>query len=379
MTNTPLTYRLPAKAVMLFSILLAAGLAALGAGLIQDPQQTWINILLDSYYLVGLGLGGLVLVSLLNVTGARWSAPIQRIPEAMAAILPFAGIGVIAVLFFRPTLYAWSTNIPGEVSESPLQHAWLSRPFFLIRALLYCALWWAFAVAVVHTSRKHDKVPNSPGKRATALSAAFLVVFGVTCWLASYDWIMSLEPRWASTVFGVYNFASLFLSGLAAVALFVVVLQRWSSLGAVIDANHLHDLGTLLFAFSCFWMYIWFCQYLLIWYVNIPEETAYYRRRVLEQWPLLLYANLALNWGIPFVILLFRSGKRNPVILGSVALGILAGRWLDLFLMIAPSQPGQVASPNWIEGGLLVGATSLFLLVFFHGLSKASLVPLAKP
>jgi hypothetical protein len=211
------------------------------------------------------------------------------------------------------------------------------------------------------------------------LSAAFLVVFGVTCWLASYDWIMALEPRWASTIFGVYNFASLFLSGLAAVVLLVVCLQQYSSLKTVLKASHLHDLGTLLFAFSCFWMYIWFCQYLLIWYVNIPEETAYYRRRLHEDWPSLLYLDLALNWAIPFAVLLFRSAKRNPLVLGLVALAILAGRWLDLFLMIAPSQSGGIASPGWIEAGLFIGATGLFVLVFFHGLGKASLVPAAEP
>jgi hypothetical protein len=379
MTDASLSYRLPAKAVVLFLVMAVAGAVTLTAGLVQDPQRTWINILLESYYLVGLGLGGLVLVALLCITGARWSTPIQRVPEAMTAILPFAGLGVISVLIGQPRLYSWTGAASTELSASPLQHLWLNWPFFLTRSLLYCALWWAFAVAVVHNSRRTDRNMALTRKTNNRLSAAFLVVFGITCWLASYDWIMSLEPRWASTIFGVYNFASLFLSGLAAVILLVVCLQNCSPLRTVLTADHLHDLGTLLFAFSCFWMYTWFCQYLLIWYVDIPEETVYFRRRLHENWPYLMYLDLALNWAIPFAVLLFRSAKRNLLVMGLVALVVLAGRWVDLFLMIAPSQAGVVAFPGLIEGGLLIGAAGLFFLVFFHSLGKASLVPITEP
>src|SRR5262249_16847742 len=159
-----------------------------------------------------------------------------------------------------------------------------------------------------------------------------------TCWLASYDWIMSLEPEWASTVFGVYNFAGLFLSGLAAVILLVIWLRRQGPLQAVLNESHLHDLGTLLFAMSSFWMYTWFCQFLLIWYVNKPEETAYLRRRWQGGWAAWLFLDLALNWVIPFLVLLSRRAKCNPRVLGTVAVLVLAGRWVDLFLMIFPSQ-----------------------------------------
>ena len=126
-------------------------------------------------------------------------------------------------------------------------------------------------------------------------------------------------------------------------------------------------------------MYTWFCQYMLIWYVNNPEETAYFRRRQQEDWPVFLFFNLALNWGIPFFVLLFRSAKRSPLILGTIAIVVLVGRWVDLSVMIVPSQSDMALTPGAIEGGLFLGATALFALIFFHALSKASLVPIHVP
>jgi hypothetical protein len=380
MTTGDLTYHLPAKAVLLLQGLAILGGITLAAGLFLAPERTWITVLLVSYYLVGLGLGGLLLVALHYVTGARWSLPLRRVPEAMTAVLPMAAVGLAAVFLCRPSLYPWSVPAPPTEAESALQHLWLNRPFFLLRVLAYLVLWLAFGAAVVRNSHRQDRDADpAPTTRNIRLSAAFLVVFGITCWLASYDWIMSLEPEWASTIFGVYNFAGLFVSALAAVILLVIWLRRHGPLQAVLNDGHLHDLGTLLFSFSSFWMYIWFCQYLLIWYVNNPEETAYYRQRWHGTWPALFFLNLVLNWGIPFLVLLFRSAKRNPFVLGSVAVVVLAGRWVDLSLMINPSQAKAAPLPGIIEVGLLVGMAGLFTLAVFRSLSKASLVPLHDP
>jgi hypothetical protein len=366
------------KALVLFLALAVLGGVALTVGLLQEPQRAWIYLLVSSYYLLGLGLSGLLLVALLYVTGARWSLPLRRVPEAMTAILPVAAAGLGAVLLCRPSLYPWSD--PAFGPESPLQHLWLNRSFFLVRSLAYIVLWLVFAIMVVRNSQRQDHVGDpGPTIRNIRLSAGFLVVFAITCFLASYDWIMSLEPDWASTIFGVYSFAGLFLSGVAAVSLLVIWLRRFSLLKSVLNADHLHDLGTLLFAFSSFWMYTWFCQYLLIWYVNNPEETAYYRLRWQGMWPVLMFLDVVLNWGIPFVVLLFRSAKRSPLILGTVAAVVLAGRWADVCLMVLPSQGEEVLIPGAMEAGLFVGTIGLFALVFFRGLSKASLVPLQEP
>jgi hypothetical protein len=376
MTAEELRYRVPAGGKVYFAALAGLGSVTLIGGLFFQTQRTWVNLLLLSNYLLGLGLAGLLLVALHYVTGARWSVALRRIPEAMTAVLPAAAVALALVLLCRPSLYSWTEPSAGAAAETPLRHLWLNRPFFLLRALLYLGVWLAFAVLVVRNSHREDRDQDAaPAARNQRLSAAFLVVFGITCWLASTDWIMSLEPAWASTIFGVYNFAGLFLTGLAAVALLVIWLKRFSPLQAVLTPNHLHDLGTLLFSFSCFWMYTWFCQYLLIWYVDNPEETVYLRLRWQGTWPVMLFLDLALNWGIPFCVLLFRSAKQSPLLLGSVAVLVLVGRWVDLFLMVGPSQ-GQAASwPGLIEVGLVAGAVGLFLMATFRSLGKAALVP----
>jgi hypothetical protein len=374
-TTNELSYRLSAKAVLLLLVLAILGGVSLAAGLFLDAQRTWAGVLLVSYCLIGVGLAGLLLVAFHYVTGARWSVPLLRIAEAMTAILPLGAAGLAAVLLCRPSLYVWATAPSAE--ESPLHHLWLNRPFFLVRAGVYLALWLIFAAALVRNSRRQDRDGSFALSRMNVrLSAGFLVVFAITCWLASYDWIMSLEPGWASTIFGVYNFAGLFLSGLAVVTLLAIWLRRYSHLGTVLNEDHLHDLGTLLFSFSNFWMYTWFCQYLLIWYVNNPDETAYYRQRWESPWPALLLYDVVLNWGIPFLVLLFRSAKRSPLILGMVALIVLGGRWVDLALMINPTQAKGVPVPGMIEIGLMAGMVGLFALAFFHALGKAPLVPL---
>ncbi len=151
------------------------------------------------------------------------------------------------------------------------------------------------------------------------------MVFGVTFTLASVDWVMSLEPLWYSTIFGIYNFAGLFLSGLAAIILVALWLERQGPLRNVLNEDHLHDLGKLLFAFSMFWMYIWFSQYMLIWYTNIPEETTYFVRRVHGHWLVLFLVNVVLNWLVPFAVLLRRDTKRHRTTLGRVAVVVLVG------------------------------------------------------
>jgi hypothetical protein len=298
----------------------------------------------------------------------------------MTAILPWAALGLLAVFLCRPSLYSWTQGESHGAYESPLHQLWLKRPFFLVRALIYLLLWVLFAMAIVRNSRQQDR-DGDPARtwRNIRLSAAFVVVFGITCWLASYDWIMSLEPQWASTIFAVYNFAGLFLSALAAVALLALWLRLRSPLRSFVTEDHLHDLGTLLFSFSSFWMYTWFCQYLLIWYVNNPEETAYLRQRWQGNWATFLFLDLALNWGIPFLVLLFRSAKRSGLVLGTVAFMILAGRWVDLSMMIMPSQSQAARLPGLIDTGLLLGGLGIFMLAFFRALSRAALVPAQDP
>jgi hypothetical protein len=356
------------------------GFAVLGAiacalGFWTDSQRAWGEVFVAGNFLCGLGLGALLLLALLYVTGACWSRSIQRIPEAMTSVIPIAGIAVFAALVCCPTWFGASTG--EEIEQSPLHRLWFGRVFVLARAIGYLALWIAFAAAIVVNSRRQDQDnSNAPTDRNRRLSAVFLVVFGITCWLATTDWLMSLQGNWASTAFPVYNFAGIFLSALAGATVLVVVLRHHPSLRAHVTAAQLHDLGTLLFSMSCFWMYVWFCQYLLIWYVNNPEETAYFRIRQEGDWPLWLYASLALNWAIPFVVLLPRVAKQNPWILGTVASLVVVGRWIDLSLVILPTQGASLRhSALVIDVGCLLGTVCIFLLAFFWCLKSAPLIP----
>ena len=287
----------------------------------------WAGVLLVSYYATGLGLAGLCFLAIHYTTGAKWSDALRRPAEALASTLPIALALVGVVLVARPQLYQWTrAGFGGAGSELAFKRFWLSRTFFLERAAGYAVIWTVLALAL-----------RRPSRWSVRVSAAFLIVFAVTFTLASVDWIMSLEPMWYSTMFGVYNFAGMFVSGLAAIVLVALWLERTGPLKGVLNDDHLHDLGKLLFAFSVFWMYIWFSQYMLIWYTNIPEETSYFLRRSHGFWLGLSVANVVLNWLVPFAVLLRRDTKRRRTTLALVAAVVLAGRFVDLYLMIFPS------------------------------------------
>jgi hypothetical protein len=380
MTTSDAAYRLPRIAEWLSLGLVLLGCFAFVAGAVLAPPRAWASLLLVSCYLLGLGLGGAVLVALFYVTGAGWGVALRRVPEAMIALLPAAALGLGLVLLAYPQLYPWSDPAQGGVSLSPFQRIWLTRPFFLLRSLVYLALWITLAFAIVRVSRRQDQTGAAAlTTRNVSLSALFLVVFAVTCWLASTDWIMSLEPRWSSTIFGVYNFAGIFLSALAAVSVVAVALYWQGPFRRVLTPQHWHDLGTLLFSFSSFWMYIWFCQYLLIWYVNNPEEAVYYWRRQQPGWQVLFLLNVALNWGVPFVVLLFRPAKENPGMLLAVAASVLLGRWLDLYLMILRPVGGATPLPDAWGVGVFLGALALAVVLIGRALGRARLLPIRDP
>jgi hypothetical protein len=320
-------------------------------------------------------------VALQYVSGAAWSVAFRRVPEAMAAVIPVPAVGLVLILFATSGLYRHAHSLAElALIHNKVHDLWFDRLFFLTRALVYVAAWIALSRAIVRTSRRQDETANPAFTEVnTRLSALFLVVFGVTFWLASEDWLMTLEPEWSSTVFSLYQFSGVMLGGLAGVIILATWLKSLGPFRRVLSPDHLHDLGKLLFGFSSFWMYVWFCQYMLIWYVNIPEETSWVRRRTEGEWLPLLLVNIILNWGIPFLVLLPRATKRSPGILVTVAIIVLVGRWLDLYLVILPGSGGRpLASIAW-ELGVLCGAVGLFTYLFFRALARAALVPRGDP
>lgn len=373
------TFSPPRETLYIFKVLASFGGATFLLGLILAPQRLWGSVLLNSYYLLGLALGGMFLIAVLYLTSASWGVALRRIPEAMAGLLPIAAIGIGLVLVLRPSLYPAFGDQAGYAFVG-FKAMWLNYGFFLFRALLYVGIWLAFMVAMLRHSRTQDTDGDLKHTRSnTALSAAFIVVFALTVWLSSVDWIMSLEPHFFSTIFGVYNFSGLFTSALACIIVVVVWLHKHGALRGIVTEEHLHDLGKLLLSFTTFWAYIWFSQYMLIWYANLPEETEYFIIRTSGTWGPLFVLNLLLNWAVPFLALLPRATKRNGDVLMKIALVVLVGRWLDLYLMIFPSISPEAPVIGIPEIGLTAGAAGIFGLILLKGLSRWPLVPVKDP
>lgn len=373
-------YRPPHWIRVLFLALACLGGAALVIGMSSEARRVWVHLFVASNFAVWLAAGALTMIALDAVTGARWSLPLRRLQEASLAVMPFAGLGLMILLVFQPSLIVSGEGMAQTEYVSPLRSSWMSRPFFLIRAIVYLGLWMTFAVAIVRGVRRQEREGDGLwGRNTVRVAAAFLVVFGITCWLASYDWIMTLQPGWYSTVFGVYNFAGTILSALAGVTLLAVILRRYAPLRTMVTEECLHDLGTLLFGFSSFWMYIWYCQYLLIWYTNHPDETIYLRERWQGAWLPYLFGSLALNWVVPFLVLLPRGNKHNTGVLACVSLILLAGRWVDLVVMIGPSQGQSFATFGAIEAGIALGTVGVLGLCVCWSLARLPLVPEVVP
>jgi hypothetical protein len=352
----------------------------LAAGAVVAPDRTWSNLLVVGFYLVTLGLGGALFIALTYVSSASWNVAFRRVPEALAMLLAPVSFGLLAVLAWQHQRYGWHPHAGSDAGTFWFKQWWATPSFWLIRAFVYVALWNLLARALVAVSRRQDQSASLGltiiNKR---LSALFLVVYAVTFSLASCDWLMLLEPMWFSTVWGVYHFAGMVQATIAVMILFAIVLRARGPLRGIFTDEHLHDLAKLLLGFSCFWMYIWFSQYMLIWYTNLPEETSYFLPRTVGPWGPLVVASLVLNWIVPFFVLLPRPCKRNESIMIKVAAVVLVGRWLDLYLMVFPSTVGG----NPIFGlwelagiGLLIGLFGwLFLSCFF----KAAPVPSGDP
>lgn len=360
-----------------FKMLSIIGALILVTGMVFSPARVWLNLLIVGLALTGIGLSGVFFVALQYITGAGWSIVIRRIAESLAGALWVGGAIVLMVLFLRPSLYEWANP---EYHLTGFKGLWLNRTFFLIRAIIYITVWFGFAYAILLRSRRQDIDGDIRyTQQNIKLSAGFIVLFALTFCGASFDWIMSLEPDWFSTIFGVYNFAGMFVSGIALISIITIALMERGPLKGLVTGEHLHDLGKLLFAFSTFWMYIWFSQYLLIWYANIPEEAVYYTRRMAGAWESLMLLNIFFNWVVPFLSLMSVKTKRNPAILSKVALTVLAGRWLDLYLMTGPS----LGMPNaffgvWEVAALvfLIGVTAISIDREFR---KAKIIPVGDP
>ena len=359
----------------------ACGALVLLAGLWFAPARAWADLLFGSFALVCLGLAGLFFVALQYATGAVWSIPLRRVGEAITAALPAGGAGILFVLLAHPSLYPWyGKTWTNPESYMGFRNAWLSYPFFLARAVFYLAVWLGFAWAILRNSRRQDTERGSElSRRNTCLGVTFMPFFAVTFWLASTDWVMTLEPAWSSTIFGIYHFSGMFLAGLAVITLLALALRRQGALrGGVKDAQFL-DLGRLMVAFSVFWAYIWFSQYMLIWYANLSEETPYMMLRTSSGWGKLFVLNLLLNWTLPFLLLLPRTNKMNERTLTAAAILLLLGRVTDLYLMILPPLSPASPLPALWDFAAIGLAGSCFVLLSLRAFFASQSLPVGDP
>lgn len=357
----------------------AAGVLAVGCAM--APDRIWRNLLIVGVYLVTLALGGALFIALAYVANASWNVAFRRVPEAMALVLAPAGLGLLAVLAVRCRQYAWHPH-NGETDAGTFwfKELWTNPTFWMIRAVAYIAVWLLLSRMLVAASHRQD---HSKDLGFTIfnrrLSAIFLLVYAPTFTLASCDWLMLLDPLWFSTVFGVYNFAGMVQATLATMIILAIILRRRGPLHGLFTDDHLHDLGKLLLGFSCFWMYIWFSQYMLIWYTNMPEETSYYLLRTRGPWGPLMVANVVLNWILPFFVLLPRPCKRSESVMLKVAAVVLIGHWLDLYLMVFPAPDGTPPAVGIWEFAGAILISSIFGWCFLRAFRKSSPVPTGDP
>lgn len=345
-------------------------------------KRLWANLWLNNVWFTGIALIGVFFVALQYVAWAGWSVSIKRIPEAFGYFLPVSGVLMLIIfLVAKHDLFHWTHEYLYDKNDARFDEilnnksAFLNIPFFTSRMVGYFVLW----LGLFWLIRKYSLAEDISGglenfNKKRMVCALFIVVFGVTTSMAAWDWIMSIDPHWFSTMIGWYVFSSWFVSGLCVITLIVIYLKQNGYL-SIVNENHIHNLGLFVFAFSVFWTYLWFCQFFMIYYANIPEESIYFVQRLLnDHYAPWFYATLLINFLFPFLALMTRDSKRHMTILKIVCIVVLIGHWMDFYLMIMPGTLQENSGFGFIEIGTTAIYVGLFLYVVLFALSKASLI-----
>lgn len=371
-------------------IAIVVGIFAVAFGFISGQHvRTYANLLLMAYYFTCVCATGLFFLALQYVSQAGWATGLLRIPQAMSRVLPIASIILFIVcaggLLSHNLYHHWNgegLSDPSSPNYDKLiagKSGYLNVPFFLTRLVVFLAAYSFFAWLFAKYSKKEDMQGGLINyDKSIKWSAVFLIVFGFTTPIWAFDTIMSLEAHWFSTMFGWYNFAAMWVSGLCVITLIVILLKKSGYL-SWINENHLHDLGKFIFAFSIFWTYIWFSQFLLIYYANIPEETVYFYKRWEPEYLPWFWVNIIVNFVAPILILMTRNSKRQMNTMMFVCIILLCGHWLDYYMMIMPGTVEEQRGFGIIEVGTAIGFTGLFSFLMLNQLSKRSLVTVNHP
>jgi hypothetical protein len=362
------------------------GAAALGWAFTNgEVQLAWSAYLIGVFFALGLGVFGALWLSILYLSGATWSVTMRRIPEAMTAWLLPGGALALAVGLGAPSLYLWALA-DVVAADALLSHKapFLNLTMFTALVGVSLVLWVVFAALFVRASRRQDLEGGMTATRTSrVVSAVFLVVFAITLSIVSFYLLLSLDAHWFSTMFAVLVFTDVMQTGTAFVAVVAGLMLGTGSLKGFINENHLHSLAKMVFATTGFWAYIYFCQFMLIWYANIPEETAYFLRRSTNGWLPYFLILPVLKFVVPFLLLLPREVKRNPVKLVPVAVLIVFAQFWELYVMVGPAIGHGAEAAHGrlpvIEFAATLGFLGLFTLVFGWSLARHEAVPLKDP
>lgn len=377
----PVPFQLTGKIKTGLAIAAGIGLLALlwGIFIAQAPaSRIWANLWMNALMFLFLGLGALFFWTVNSLGESSWQINFQRVLESMGLTIPFALVFFLVAFPGLGHLFEWTDS--DHLDEILMKKtAYLNIPFWLIRFAVYFIVWSLFAIYLRKISVKNDFEPQENYlKRMRSTSGWFMVFFAVSSSMAAWDWLMSIDAHWFSTLYGWYIFSGMFVSALCVIIIITIAFKKYNILPNI-NNEHMHDLGKYLFAFSIFWAYLWLSQYLLIWYSNIPEETIYYVTRT-EHFNGLFFLNVGINFLVPLFALMTRNSKRQTTYLAVVALIVLLGHYLDLYLAIIPGVVGyEEASIGFLEIGLPLFYLAVFLTIFFVFFTKAKPIPQNHP
>ena len=388
-------FKVTNKSKTLTNILLAVGVLFTAIGIFSNlgehnlVQRIMANGLINGFYFFAIGLGALFFLALQYATETGWYASVKRVIEAVTGFLPY-GMGILGVVLLIITfldgahIYLWmdpeTTNPASHHYDEIIdgKSAYLNKLFFWIRTLAYFVVYFLFWRGFKKRSLEEDRVGGTEIHFLNyRKSAVFLVFFAVFSSSSSWDWLMSIDVHWFSTLYGWYCFAGMWCSAMTVLVMLTLYLKKLGYLPNVND-SHIHDLGKWTFATSFLWSYLWFSQFMLIWYANIGEEVVYYMTRI-EHYKFLYFGMFLINFAFPMVVLMSREAKRNAGILTFVGCIILVGHWFDVYIMISAGSMGAKASIGFLEIGLALVGAGFFIRTILKNLTKAPLTPVNHP
>ena len=375
-----MNFTIPGKAKNAFLALIGVGIISLVVNFLVDPDRAWSNLLINAFWYTTIALAGTFFIAVHYVGEGGWHTAFKRVPEAMSQYFPIGALFLLVVTLagYLHLNHTWHWLDPefqanDVIYNSSWKSTWLNNEFWLARILVYLAGWFFFINKLRGFSLKEDiEGGMSWHKKSYQWSAAFLVFFAVTSSTSAWDFLMSIDPHWFSTLYGWYVFAGFWVSALTFMLLITVYLKKNGYLPNV-NQSHIHDLAKMMFAFSIFWTYLWFSQYMLIWYSNIPEEINYFLERFHTPYKPLMLLMLVCNFVFPLIVLMHRDAKRNYNLVMVSGAVILLGHLMDLFQMVMPGSLGRFVQFGLMDIGVSLGFLGLFLFFTFRALASAPL------